>query len=100
MPAIYVNRGKANFQTKDIDWGPPICPHITQPASDSPDKNWITCDNWPTSKGYGNCYDEYDNNGNGNRELMQWTDDSGLTWIPAPNLEHEPGARATATPAT
>ena len=92
MPAVYVNRGTVDFEKKDIDWGPPICQHITQPAADSPDKNWITCDNWPTSKGYGTCYDEYDNNGNGNRILMQWTDDSGLTWHPAPNLNTNPAA--------
>jgi len=86
VPAVYVNRGVVDFQKKDVDWGPPICQHITQAASDSPDKNWITCDNWTNSKGYGTCYVEYDNNGNGNRELMQWTDDSGLTWHPVPNL--------------
>ena len=86
VPAVYINRGTANFTTKDIDWEPqPICQHITQPASDSPDKNWITCDNWPASKGYGNCYVEYDNNGNGNRELIQYSTDGGLTWVPAPN---------------
>jgi hypothetical protein len=86
VPAVYINRGTANFTTKDIDWEPqPICQHITQPTSDSPDKNWITCDNWPASKGYGNCYVEYDNNGNGNRELIQYSTDGGLTWIPAPN---------------
>ena len=67
-------------------------PHITQASADSPDKNWITCDNWPNSKGYGTCYEEYDNNGNGNRILMQWTDDSGLTWHPAPNLNTNPAA--------
>ena len=90
VPAVYVNRGTVDFKKKDIDWGPPICTHITQPAADSPDKNWITCDNWPNSKGYGTCYEEYDNNGNGNRLLMQWTDDSGLTWHPAPNLNTNP----------
>src|SRR5262249_26574737 len=68
--------------------------HITQPTADSPDKNWITCDNWPTSKGYGNCYVEYDNNGNGNRLLMQWSDDSGLTWHPGPDLNTNPAAPA------
>ena len=90
VPAVYVNRGTVDFNKKDIDWGPPICTHITQPSADSPDKNWITCDNWPNSKGYGTCYEEYDNNGNGNRLLMQWTDDSGLTWHPAPNLNTNP----------
>ncbi len=92
VPAVYVNRGKVDFHKKNVDWGPPICTHITQPSADSPDKNWITCDNWPDSKGYGTCYEEYDNNGNGNRILMQWTDDSGLTWHPAPNLNTNPAA--------
>ncbi len=90
VPAVYVNRGIVDFGKKDIDWGPPICQHITQPAADSPDKNWITCDNWPASKGYGNCYVEYDNNGNGNRILMQVTHDSGLTWEPGPDLNTNP----------
>ena len=86
VPAVYINRGTVNFSTGDMDWGPPICQHITQAVSDSPDKNWVTCDNWPDSKGYGNCYVEWDNNGNGNREIMQYTTDSGLTWIPGPNV--------------
>jgi hypothetical protein len=90
VPAVYVNRGTVDFQKKDIVWSQPICTHITQPASDSPDKNWLTCDNWPDSKGYGNCYEEYDNNGNGNRLLMQVTHDGGLTWSPAANLNTNP----------
>ena len=80
---VYINRGTAEFTTTDIDWGPPICQHIT-PAGESPDKNWITCDNWPNSKGYGNCYVEWDNNGNGNREIIQYSTDGGLTWFPPP----------------
>jgi hypothetical protein len=87
VPAVYVNRGTVNFTTGDIDWGQPICQHIvsTAPgAQDSPDKNWITCDNWSTSKGYGTCYVEWDNNGNGNRELVQRSQDGGLTWDPVP----------------
>jgi hypothetical protein len=85
VPAVYIQRGTVNFTTGDMDWGPPVCQHITQASADSPDKNWITCDNWPTSKGYGNCYVEYDNNGNGNRELIQVSTDGGLTWSPDPN---------------
>jgi hypothetical protein len=87
VPGVMINRGTVNFATKDVDWGPPICQHVTSTApgaADSPDKNWITCDNWPTSKGYGNCYVEWDNNGNGNRELVQRSTDGGLTWDPVP----------------
>jgi len=31
VPAVYVNRGVVDFKTKDVDWGLPICQHITQP---------------------------------------------------------------------
>ena len=44
------------------------------------DKNWITCDTWPLSPHYGNCYQEWDDNGNGNRILMSTSTDGGLTW--------------------
>ena len=30
------------------------------------DKDWVTCDNTPTSPHYGNCYMEWDDNGNNN----------------------------------
>jgi len=60
----------------------PIPTHVTAPTGDSPDKNWITCDNWPTSKRYGHCYVEYDNNGDRNRLLMTVSTDGGFTWSP------------------
>ncbi len=47
------------------------------------DKNWITCDTWPLSPHYGNCYQEWDDNGLGNRILMSTSTDGGLTWSPA-----------------
>jgi hypothetical protein len=46
------------------------------------DKNWITCDTWPQSQHYGNCYQEWDDNGLGNRILMSTSTDGGLTWSP------------------
>ncbi len=49
------------------------------------DKNWIVCDNTPTSPFYGNCYTEWDDNGNGNRIKMSTSSDGGLTWGPARN---------------
>jgi hypothetical protein len=85
VPAVYVSRGSVDFSTGDMQWGPPIVTHLTGPSSDSPDKNWITCDNWTTSKGFGNCYEEYDNNGNGNRLLMQVSSDGGINWTPVAN---------------
>jgi len=80
VPAIYVN-----LSSDGTNWSAPIVTHLTAATADSPDKNWITCDNWPASKGYGNCYEEYDNNGNGNRLLMQVSTDGGHTWSATAN---------------
>jgi hypothetical protein len=44
------------------------------------DKDWITCDNTSTSPFYGNCYAEWDDNGNGNLVFMSTSSDGGLTW--------------------
>lgn len=80
VPAVYVN-----LSADGIHWSAPIVTHLTAATADSPDKNWITCDNWQQSKGYGNCYVEYDNNGNGNRLLMQVSSDGGQTWTATSN---------------
>jgi hypothetical protein len=80
VPAVFVNLSKDG-----VNWSDPIPTHVTGPTQDSPDKNWITCDNWPQSGGYGNCYIEYDNNGNGNRLLMQVSSDGGKTWTATAN---------------
>jgi hypothetical protein len=71
---LFVNRS-----TDGLNWGPPIATHV----GNFPDKNWITCDNWPTSAGYGNCYQEWDD---GNARIkMQTSTDGGLTWSPPAN---------------
>jgi hypothetical protein len=44
------------------------------------DKDWITCDNNNASPYYGNCYAEWDDNGNGNLIWMSVSNDGGLTW--------------------
>ncbi len=46
------------------------------------DKTWITCDTWASSPHYGNCYIEYDDNGQGNIMQMVTSTDGGLTWGP------------------
>ena len=46
------------------------------------DKNWIACDNTPASPFYGNCYTEWDDNGQGNLLQMSTSSDGGLTWGP------------------
>jgi hypothetical protein len=44
------------------------------------DKNWIACDNTPSSPHYGNCYVEFDNHTLFNRLEMFRSSDGGLTW--------------------
>jgi hypothetical protein len=80
VPGMFVNRS-----SDGLDWGPPIATHVAS-GNDSPDKNWITCDNWPDSAGYGNCYEEYDNSAEGGRIKMQTSTDGGLTWSPPANI--------------
>lgn len=62
-----------------ITWGNPI----TVTGSASADKNWIVCDDTPTSHYYGNCYSEWDNTNNGDEIQMSTSTDGGQTWGPA-----------------
>lgn len=57
-------------------WGDPV---IVAQGADL-DKDWITCDDTPTSPHYGNCYMEWDDNGNSNLMFMSTSSDGGLTW--------------------
>jgi hypothetical protein len=59
-----------------IHWGNPIYVINNQDA----DKNWIGCDNTPTSPHYGNCYVEWDNPDVGDLLYMSTSSDGGLTW--------------------
>ena len=51
-------------------------------AGSSFDKSWVTCDSWPASPHYGNCYAEFDDNGAGNVVEMSTSTDGGATWGP------------------
>lgn len=59
-----------------IHWGSPIYVITNQDA----DKNWIACDDTPTSPYYGNCYVEWDNPDVGDLLYMSTSSDGGLTW--------------------
>jgi hypothetical protein len=59
-----------------IHWGNPIYVISNQDA----DKNWIACDNTPTSPFYGNCYVEWDNPDVGDQLFMSTSSDGGQTW--------------------
>lgn len=47
------------------------------------DKNWITCDNWPSSPFFGNCYTVWDSPSAGDLIYMSVSSDGGATWGPA-----------------
>ena len=57
-------------------WADPV---IVAQSADL-DKDWITCDNTPTSPHYGNCYTEWDDNGNANLMFMSVSSDGGVNW--------------------
>jgi hypothetical protein len=59
-----------------IHWDNPIYVIQNQDA----DKNWIACDNTPSSPYYGNCYVEWDNPDVGDLLYMSTSTDGGLTW--------------------
>ena len=61
--------------TDGLHWDNPI--YVSR-AGDA-DKNWINCDNTPTSPYYGNCYVGWDNS----QIQMTTSSDGGLTWGPA-----------------
>lgn len=77
VPSVVVSRS-TNGGTV---WSDPVT--VTTFADQALDKNWITCDDTATSPFYGNCYVEFDDNGDGNRLYMSTSTDGGLTWGPA-----------------
>jgi hypothetical protein len=64
--------------TDGLTWSNPVLVS----SGVNPDKNWIVCDNSSVSPFYGNCYTEWDNNGQGNLIQMSTSSDGGLTWGP------------------
>jgi hypothetical protein len=59
-----------------LTWGQPV---TTSTSSGTfYDKNWITCDTWPQSPHYGNCYQEWDDP----TFYMSTSTDGGLSWGP------------------
>jgi hypothetical protein len=64
-----------------IVWEDPI----TVSATPDSDKNWITCDNAPSSPFFGRCYVEWDDPSNQDLIWMSTSTDGGLTWSAARN---------------
>ncbi|MFL6161062.1 MAG: sialidase family protein [Jatrophihabitantaceae bacterium] len=78
VPTVIVSRSTDGGLT----FGNPV---TVASGSTSFDKNWTVCDNTATSPFYGNCYTEFDNNADADREKMSTSTDGGLTWGPALN---------------
>jgi hypothetical protein len=62
-----------------LTWGNPVNTAVATGAQDF-DKNWIVCDNTPSSPFYGSCYTQFDDFGHGNLLKMYYSRDGGLTW--------------------
>jgi hypothetical protein len=65
--------------TNGTTWGNPVTTASAPRRSDF-DKNWIACDNTPTSPFYGSCYTQFDDFGSGNALKLYYSRDGGLTW--------------------
>jgi hypothetical protein len=50
------------------------------------DKDWIACDNSPSSPFYGHCYIEWDDAANGDQVRMSTSTDGGQHWSAAANV--------------
>ncbi|GHO66922.1 hypothetical protein KSC_058140 [Ktedonobacter sp. SOSP1-52] len=72
--AVVVSRS-----SNGLTWSNPVLVAATG-SSDYFDKDWIVCDNHPTSAYYGRCYEEWDNGNADGQILMSSSNDGGLTW--------------------
>ncbi len=74
IPAVVVNRSTDGGFT----WQNPVS--VGEPGNW--DKNWFTCDNWPNSPYFGNCYMQWNDDVSGQFQ-MSTSSDGGQTWGPA-----------------
>jgi hypothetical protein len=82
------------FTSRSLDGGQTWQPPTTIPPPPvnhvNLDKNWIACDNTPSSPHFGNCYTEFDNNAQDDLEEMSTSTDGGLTWSQPVNPQGNP----------
>jgi hypothetical protein len=76
ISATHIQVAVSRSSDNGASWGNPV---IVAQGADL-DKDWISCDNTSTSPHYGNCYMEWDDNGNSNLIYMSTSSDGGLTW--------------------
>lgn len=68
-----------NRSGNGITWSSPVVT-VEERGDLGVDKQWLTCDNWPSSPHYGNCYHAYTDVAHGSRISVQTSTDGGLTW--------------------
>ena len=73
--AVVVNRSTNGGLT----WGNPVTVRAATGTQDF-DKNWTVCDNTTTSPFFGRCYTVWDDFGNGNKLMIAFSTDGGLSW--------------------
>jgi hypothetical protein len=73
-PAVEVNVSRDG-----VHWSKTIVVARIKKGQDF-DKPWITCDNSPASRFYGNCYMEWDVDNQGDLVLMSTSRDGGFSW--------------------
>ena len=72
--------GVAVLTSRSTDGGFTWSDPVTVVTGSDLDKNWIVCDNTPTSRFYGHCYTQWDDHGSFNKLYMSTSDDGGLSW--------------------
>jgi hypothetical protein len=71
-----------------VAWSPPVT--ATQAGAGTLDKEWVACDNWPSSPNRGHCYLSYLDVASA-LIVTQTTTDGGLSWsAPAPTSIQPP----------
>jgi len=70
-----------NRSADALHWSKPVRVYAVT-ANGFADKDWITCDDTPSSRHYGNCYAEFDLASAGDLLMMSVSADGGRTWMP------------------
>jgi hypothetical protein len=70
-----------NRSADALHWSKPVRVYAVA-ANGFADKDWITCDNTPSSRHYGNCYAEFDLPSSGDLLMMSVSRNGGRTWLP------------------
>ncbi len=73
----------ASSSSDALTWNNPVSVNTNTAYAD---KDWIACDNSPTSAFFGHCYVEWDDAFNGDQIRMSTSKDGGQTWSAAADV--------------